>query len=86
MTNRVTYILLENVKGFEESRAYKMFCETLDRLGYVRQGFLLSPKQLGIPNSRQRLITNGVFIELSLRIVRFGVTFKCLSFFNTFFW
>ncbi|CAK8697063.1 tRNA (cytosine(38)-C(5))-methyltransferase-like [Clavelina lepadiformis] len=54
MTNRVTYILLENVKGFEESRAYKMFCETLDQLGYVRQGFLLSPKQLGIPNSRQR--------------------------------
>jgi len=48
------YILLENVKGFEESLACKQFIKTLENLSFNFQSFLLSPKQLGIPNSRLR--------------------------------
>lgn len=48
------YILLENVKGFEESEACKLFKQVLGNLSYHIQAFLLSPKQLGMPNSRLR--------------------------------
>ncbi|XP_023227423.1 tRNA (cytosine(38)-C(5))-methyltransferase-like [Centruroides sculpturatus] len=49
-----TYILLENVKGFETSEARRMLLEVLNECGYVFQEFLLSPVQFGIPNSRLR--------------------------------
>lgn len=48
------YLLLENVKGFEESVAHQELCKTLDGCGYCKMEFLLSPKHLGIPNSRLR--------------------------------
>lgn len=48
------YILLENVKGFETSAACKMLIDKLNELSYDTKSFLLSPTQLGIPNSRLR--------------------------------
>ncbi|XP_075068012.1 tRNA (cytosine(38)-C(5))-methyltransferase [Mixophyes fleayi] len=49
-----TYILLENVKGFESSAARDALIRTLQSCGYGYQEFLLSPTCLGIPNSRLR--------------------------------
>ncbi|KAL1921808.1 uncharacterized protein VTP21DRAFT_10450 [Calcarisporiella thermophila] len=48
------YLLVENVKGFEESDSRDLLIETLSRCGYAFQEFLLSPIQFGIPNSRLR--------------------------------
>ncbi|XP_014675616.1 PREDICTED: tRNA (cytosine(38)-C(5))-methyltransferase-like isoform X2 [Priapulus caudatus] len=54
LENQPKYILLENVKGFETSNARAAFREMLDRCGYIYKEMLLSPVQLGIPNSRLR--------------------------------
>jgi len=45
---------VENVKGFETSSAYQMLAETLSGLGFDSRTFLISPTQLGVPNSRLR--------------------------------
>ncbi|XP_075443612.1 tRNA (cytosine(38)-C(5))-methyltransferase isoform X2 [Ascaphus truei] len=49
-----TYILLENVKGFESSEAREAMVTTLEKCGFRYQELLLSPPCLGIPNSRLR--------------------------------
>ncbi|XP_063306850.1 tRNA (cytosine(38)-C(5))-methyltransferase isoform X1 [Pelobates fuscus] len=49
-----SYIILENVKGFESSVARENLIKTLQTCGYHYQEFLLSPTCLGIPNSRLR--------------------------------
>ncbi|XP_075683715.1 tRNA (cytosine(38)-C(5))-methyltransferase isoform X2 [Rhinoderma darwinii] len=54
LQNAPSYILLENVKGFESSEARDSLIRTLESCGYVYQEFLLSPPCLGIPNSRLR--------------------------------
>ncbi|KAG7155362.1 tRNA (cytosine(38)-C(5))-methyltransferase-like isoform X2 [Homarus americanus] len=47
-------ILLENVAGFETSLARDRLVSLLKTRNYVWQEFLLSPTQLGVPNSRLR--------------------------------
>lgn len=54
MNQKPKFILLENVRGFETSRARDVLLETLRKLKYQWREFLLSPHQLGIPNSRTR--------------------------------
>ncbi|KAI9495155.1 cytosine(38)-C(5)-methyltransferase-like protein [Zychaea mexicana] len=54
MKNRPKYILVENVKGFEESDSRDLLVDSLNRCNYTFQEFLLTPLQLGIPNSRMR--------------------------------
>ncbi|XP_053323685.1 tRNA (cytosine(38)-C(5))-methyltransferase [Spea bombifrons] len=54
LKNPPSYILLENVKGFESSTARDNLISTLQMCGYHYQEFLLSPTCLGIPNSRLR--------------------------------
>ena len=49
-----TYVLMENVQGFESSHTRNEFTGILTNAGYTYQEFLLSPKQFGIPNSRLR--------------------------------
>lgn len=49
-----SYILLENVKGFEESESCALALTRLKEAGYSYQQFLLTPNQFGIPNSRLR--------------------------------
>jgi tRNA (cytosine38-C5)-methyltransferase len=51
---KLNYILLENVKGFENSEAHQMLITSLCNHGFKYQEFLICPKQLGIPNSRLR--------------------------------
>ncbi|KAF9354345.1 tRNA (cytosine-5-)-methyltransferase [Mortierella sp. AD094] len=54
MTNPPNYILLENVKGFEESDSRDLLVEALTGAGYEYQELLITPLQIGIPNSRMR--------------------------------
>jgi tRNA (cytosine38-C5)-methyltransferase len=54
MTSPPNYILLENVKGFEESDSRDLLVETLSGSGYEFQEMLITPLQIGIPNSRMR--------------------------------
>lgn len=48
------YILLENVKGFEESCARNQLVQTLTDCGYHFKEIMVSPTSVGIPNSRLR--------------------------------
>lgn len=47
-------ILIENVKGFENSKMRNILVERLEKGGFSYQEFILSPSQFGIPNSRHR--------------------------------
>uniref|UniRef100_A0A3B5KT27 tRNA (cytosine(38)-C(5))-methyltransferase n=1 Tax=Xiphophorus couchianus TaxID=32473 RepID=A0A3B5KT27_9TELE len=49
-----TYILLENVKGFESSSARDYLIKTLSDCGYTYQESMISPTSVGVPNSRLR--------------------------------
>lgn len=49
-----SYILVENVAGFEKSSTREVLVNTLHELDYHTTEFLLSPSQYGIPNSRLR--------------------------------
>ncbi|CAJ0749587.1 14291_t:CDS:10 [Entrophospora sp. SA101] len=48
------YLLIENVKGFEESDTRIALLAQLKNCDYNYQEFLITPLQLGIPNSRLR--------------------------------
>ena len=48
------YLMVENVRGFEVSYTRQHLIDLLTKMGYIFQEFLLSPKQIGIPNSRLR--------------------------------
>ncbi|KHJ79834.1 C-5 cytosine-specific DNA methylase [Oesophagostomum dentatum] len=54
MKNRPSYILLENVVGFEESSVHDDIIAILNELGYGTKECILSPLQFGVPNSRPR--------------------------------
>lgn len=49
-----SYLLLENVYGFERSESRTQLVAALAQGGYRHQEFLLSPTQFGIPNQRLR--------------------------------
>eukprot|EP01126_Amoeba_proteus_P049799 TRINITY_DN5842_c0_g1_i4.p1 TRINITY_DN5842_c0_g1~~TRINITY_DN5842_c0_g1_i4.p1 ORF type:complete len:480 (+),score=108.64 TRINITY_DN5842_c0_g1_i4:80-1441(+) len=49
-----TWIFFENVKNFCGSRMHSEWKETLKTCGYTFRSYLLSPHQIGIPNSRRR--------------------------------
>ncbi|CAG9865199.1 unnamed protein product [Phyllotreta striolata] len=50
----VERILIENVKGFEKSEMREILVDTLKKNGFEYQEFILSPHQIGVPNSRHR--------------------------------
>lgn len=52
--NSLKYLLMENVKGFEKSRMREQFLEALQLAGFHFQEFILSPTQIGVPNTRHR--------------------------------
>merc|ERR1712126_111373 len=54
MTKPPRYLFVENVKGFECSDTRNLLVATLRTCGYSYQEFLLSPTDLGVPNSRTR--------------------------------
>lgn len=49
-----TYLLLENVEGFETSDTRKLLVSTAMKRGYAFREFILSPHNFGIPNKRDR--------------------------------
>lgn len=57
--NKPKFIFVENVKGFEISKAHELLIESLNKSGYVFKEFLLTPKQFSIPNARQRYYLMG---------------------------
>eukprot|EP00049_Salpingoeca_infusionum_P004358 m.78276 g.78276 ORF g.78276 m.78276 type:complete len:444 (+) comp12531_c0_seq1:180-1511(+) len=61
-----SYILLENVKGFEFSNGRNAIIDVLKERDYTWQEFLLSPDQFGIPNSRVRYFLVAVRAPLVL--------------------
>lgn len=50
----VEYILMENVKGFETSQARDVYIDALKRAKFEYQEFILSPTEIGVPNTRYR--------------------------------
>lgn len=48
------FILIENVKGFEESDTHEILIQQIATCKYEYQEFLLNPLEFGIPNSRLR--------------------------------
>jgi len=51
---RPPYVALENVPGFEGSRAHDLLREALARANYTVRETLLCPTALGLPNRRER--------------------------------
>ncbi|RWS16358.1 tRNA (cytosine(38)-C(5))-methyltransferase-like isoform X4 [Dinothrombium tinctorium] len=54
MKHKPKHILIENVKGFEESKTRDLALSVLKNSCYEIREFLLSPTNIGIPNSRLR--------------------------------
>ncbi|CAH1377230.1 unnamed protein product [Tenebrio molitor] len=52
-------ILVENVVGFEVSQMRELLVSTLTECGFICQEYILSPHQVGIPNSRRRYYLLG---------------------------
>lgn len=52
--NGVQYILMENVKGFENSQARNVYVKALEKSNFYYREFILSPTQIGLPNTRHR--------------------------------
>lgn len=50
----IEYILMENVKGFETSQARNLYIETLEKMEFEYQEFILTPTEIGVPNTRNR--------------------------------
>lgn len=54
LTNCPSYILVENVKGFEQSQTREILVKSLQKCHFKIQEYMLTPLQFGIPNSRLR--------------------------------
>ncbi|KAJ2742955.1 hypothetical protein GGI20_004113 [Coemansia sp. BCRC 34301] len=54
LTRKPTYLLVENVAGFDKSDTRAVLLRQLSRLGYRFEEYVLNPLQLCIPNSRTR--------------------------------
>lgn len=54
MRNRPKYVFVENVVGFETSRAREKLLEALREMDFYAQEFILTPTMFGVPYSRPR--------------------------------
>lgn len=54
LSHKPSYIVIENVQGFELSATREHLVKVLTTCDYTYQEFLLTPTQFGIPNSRLR--------------------------------
>ena len=55
LKNLPSYIMLENVIGFEVSQSCKLFLESLIARDYVYKIYQINPTQIGMPNTRKRI-------------------------------
>jgi tRNA (cytosine38-C5)-methyltransferase len=67
MSKPPSYIMMENVRGFEASQTRHSFVDVLHNKGYSIQEFLISPKQFGVPNSRLRYYLLGYLQSLNFQ-------------------
>ncbi|CAH0563462.1 unnamed protein product [Brassicogethes aeneus] len=51
---KVGRILIENVKGFEKSEMRGILLDVLKKNDFIWQEFILTPTQIGVPNTRHR--------------------------------
>ncbi|KAJ3415420.1 C-5 cytosine-specific DNA methylase [Chytridiales sp. JEL 0842] len=58
------FILMENVKNFEESRSRDLLIAVLAERGYEYDEWILTPLQFGIPNERKRYYLTARLIDL----------------------
>jgi hypothetical protein len=65
MTRPPSYLLLENVVGFDTSDMHALLLQCLQAAGYHVAEFILTPLQYGIPYSRPRLGVCNVTISFS---------------------
>lgn len=54
VNKRLKYILIENVKGFEQSQTRGRLVLALKRANFIWQEFIICPSQFMIPNTRHR--------------------------------
>lgn len=52
--SKLNFILMENVMGFEKSKMRDEFIASLETAGFFFREFILSPKQVGVANTRHR--------------------------------
>ena len=64
-----SYIVVENVQGFETSSTREHLIKVLKSCDYTYQEFLLTPTQFGIPNSRLRYYLLGKLRPLQFTFV-----------------
>lgn len=51
---QLSYILMENVMGFEKSQMRDVFVDALKAARFYFQEFIISPTQVGVANTRHR--------------------------------
>lgn len=71
----LSYIMMENVMGFEKSQMRNIFTDALQTAGFHFQEFNISPTQVGVANTRHRYYCiarkSGCFSFASSEIVVF---------------
>ena len=54
LARKPSYLLVENVVGFETSETRELMLTTLERNGFSHREFILTPRMFGVPYSRPR--------------------------------
>lgn len=67
-----TYLMLENVSGFQTSKTRDLVVTALQARDYTFQEVMLSPSDIGVPNSRLRY-----FLLVRDTCVSFGLMSPC---------
>lgn len=69
LTHKPSYVVIENVQGFESSATRDYLVTILMDCNYSYQEFLLTPTQCGIPNSRLRYYLLGKLKPLQFSFI-----------------
>ncbi|PSN39589.1 hypothetical protein C0J52_06901 [Blattella germanica] len=85
LNSKWKYLLLENVKGFENSEACQLLLTTLEQINFCYQQFILSPSMFSVPNTRHRYYLIAKRRPLTFIFpVQLGVTDRALTYFEKF--
>jgi len=74
LKGKPSFMLIENVVGFEVSDTHQMLLDSLKKCGYVWQEFHLSPNQIGIPNQRSRYFLLAKLLPLNFASAEYNKT------------
>ena len=76
MLKKPSYMFLENVKhikNIDNGTVFKSILSDIDEIGYKVQTIELSPKQLGIPQNRERIIFICIKKEIYSSEIKFNI-------------